>query len=107
MEVFCYNLIIKGIPENLIYTEFYEKFPKGDFLKNIKQAHKVFQAFSAQDEDIVVGRAIAQLDYQLAKASAAGDINSSINAIKARTEIFRKYKEKNEKTISEYRPGWL
>ena len=109
MEVFCYNLIIKGIPENLIYEEFYKKFPKGNFSKHIKQAYKVFQAFAAQDEDIVVGKAMAQLEYQLGKASSAGDITSSIKSIIARTEIFRKYKEKtsNEKTLTDCRPNWL
>jgi hypothetical protein len=110
MEVFCYNLIIRGIPENIIYEEFYKKFPKGDFSKHIKQTYKVFQAFAAQDEDVAVGKAMAQLEYQLGKASSAGDINASINAIKARTELFRKYKEKkisDEKDLTDYRPNWL
>ena len=110
MEVFCYNLIIKGIPENLIYEEFYKKFPKGDFSEHIKQTYKVFQALAAQDDDVVVGKAMAQLEYQLAKASSAGDINASINAIKARTELFRKYKEKkisDEKNLTDFDPNWL
>ena len=110
MEVFCYNLIIKGIPENLIYEEFYKKFPEGDFSKHIKQTYKVFQAFAAQDEDVVVGKAMAQLEYQLGKASSAGDINASINAIKARTELFRKYKEKkisDEKNLTDFGSNWF
>jgi len=87
--------------------DFHAEFPNGDFIKAMQRANAAFELVALQPEEVITGKAIAQLDYQLAKANSAGDINGSINAIKARTEIFRKFKEKNEKTVSDNRPGWL
>lgn len=107
-ECFCYSLLIKGTSEAKLLEDFQAEYPNGDFIKAMQRANAAFEMVADQPEAVLIGKAVAQLDYQLAKANSAGDINSSINAIKARTEIFRKYKEKNEKTISDYnRPSWL
>lgn len=104
-EAFCYSLLIKGTPEAKLLSDFQTEYPNCDFIKAISRANAAFELVARQPEAVIVGKAIAQLDYQLAKANSAGDINSSINAIKTRTEIFRRYNEK--KTTSENRPGWL
>ena len=103
-EAFCYSLLIQGTPGAMLLQDFKAEYPNCDFIKAISRANAAFELVARQPEAVIVGKAIAQLDYQLAKANSAGDINSSINAIKTRTEIFRKY---NEKTTSENRPGWL
>lgn len=107
-EAFCYSLLIKGTPEAKLLSDFQTEYPNCDFIKAISRANAAFELVARQPEAVIVGKAIAQLDYQLAKANSAGDINSSINAIKTRTEIYRKFIEKkNGKEISDNRPSWL
>ena len=109
-EAFCYSLLIKGTPEAKLLSDFQTEYPNCDFIKAISRANAAFELVARQPEAVIVGKAIAQLDYQLAKANSAGDINASINAIKARTELFRRYNEKkisDEKNRTDFDPNWL
>lgn len=109
-EAFCYSLLIKGTPEAKLLSDFQTEYPNCDFIKAISRANAAFELVARQPEAVIVGKAIAQLDYQLAKANSAGDINSSINAIKTRTEIFRRYNEKkisDEKNLTDFSSNWL
>jgi len=107
-EFYCYNALLQGESENKILSDFKTLYPHSDGLKTLQTAYKAFSLIALQPEEVIVGKAIAQLDYQLEQANIEGDITASINAIKARTEIYRKFIEKkNGKEISDNRPSWL